>query len=284
MSDEEQAGTGGGQVGLPAGQRRQIAAALRRCLDAIPEGQDPQRGHDAVMALLAEVYAVGGHTGLFELASEAVLLIAGGPGLPVDPDGNAVRYLGHGRNEVNANPTTPAEYQQAEFGTAIMGGDRARGWRLFCHILAPGARLDSDSGAFLSGLIVNAWSRHHGGGLMIRLESRNWPPVCDFCCGPTATAMWYVQGADMDVEGPDGRPVTIRQDDFEHWYGCPACKALVARKQPQWDQVWARHRRFRPDAHREMVFPMFAAYQRLRRGWRPVPLPAQRPEPTPGRL
>lgn len=258
-------------IGLDAAGRATVAAMLDQTLTAIGPAPDPQRAADITLALLEQVDKYAGPVGLFELAAACIDVITGG--LRAAPE-SRMEYLGFGPTEISANPSTPTEYAHARFGTAIIGCDRDLAWRLW-QPLSPGADepVAQATADFLVGLIRNAWNRARGGDLMTVVRSDTaWPPVCDFCIGCPATCMWHVVGSDVRTPHPGGTGAAVlRLDDMEYWYACPTCRGLIARRQPQWDQVWARHRRFRRAARKPETVAMFRIFERPR--IRPAPTP-----------
>lgn len=265
------------QVGLPAAMRREVADAVRANVAALGTRPTPEHAlacsrelHRRLVTITRGQQPIAA---VFEVAWAAAAVIVDG----VHPN-SGWQFLGRGRNEANAVPTTPLEYRIAEFTTTVMRRDRDAGWQLWAAWPRP------LSEEIVTKLVANAWLRSAGGQLLVKLPASKWPPVCDFCCGAVAAWMWHCEGADLVVSGRNGNgDMALRMDDFEYWFGCDDCRPLVARPQPDWEQVWARHLQAKPHADRASVQLVLDAYQQQRRGWQPVTLPAQRPQPTPGR-
>ncbi len=272
------------EVGLPEPHRSTVFDAVVEVLKRMtPEVPDEQKRH-----LLAEFLQVTagrfGLDGLFETACACAQIIAGGT-FRRHPNAEPFRYLGHGENERDTYPGTPGEYTRAQFVTAVINERRADAHQLFTALQPPDQPATDALLEFLSSVLRNAWSRVAGGTLMVRFEADKWPPVCDFCCGVTATTMFRIRGADVKMRHPNGAgELALRVDDMEYWYACPTCSYLVARPRPAWPDVWSRHRRHRPEADRRSVFVMYDLFQRMRLKVAPEPLPPERPQPTPGRI
>lgn len=286
----------GAPVGLdPAGQAN-VARLLCAALDRLLAAAGPDRAVDQSVAVgivgdLVERVAVdsgNADDGLFELAAACADLIGGDVARHRRTEGSPVRYGGHGSKggtEVSLAPGTPVEYTVNRFVTAIFAGDRQAAWAVWQPI-APGGSgsLGEHATWFLVRLMVAAYSEHAGGEQAIIDSPSGWPPTCDFCDTRSAGRwMWHVVGSDVTVRHPNGQTRIYRRDDFEFWFACALCRPHIARKQPDWEPVWARYRRNNPRSQRADVQRMYRIFERLRRHVVPVPVPPQRPLPTPGR-
>lgn len=270
-----------------------VAVLLRLTLDDIgPAVPDQERAADQTVDLLAQADTLGGEAALFELAVACAAVIA--PPGGNQRTGGAVRltHHGYGPDMVAGAPSTTAQYLVQRFITAVLDGDRPACWRVWRQVMPPGIGPDDDMpqalGDFLGLLVRNAWSRHHGGGLLIDMgpgDPADWPPECDFCAAPAAARwMWHAdddgQPIDVGAHMTDRcGPVLVRITDAAHWYGCDGCRPYLVRPKIDWAAVWARHRRQRPGADHGRVMAVLRVFGRTRKGRYPVPLPDQRPAP-----
>lgn len=274
------------EVGLPVAARQQISTTLSTAFAVLPRELGNQAIGDGLDHALRTIVAEFGYLGLFEAACAAALLVSDGPmrgGQPGDMTGEW-KYMGFGPTAASSSPSRPIEYTVSRFATAVMHGRRSEAWALWTDLQPPQREtVGEDATTFLALLMRNAWTRQRGGALQVTLRATKWPPVCDFCCGETALWMWHCVGADVTIADPrphTGGDLTLRMDDMEYWFACRICRSHIAQRKPRWGPVWQRHHRTRPNAQRADTMLLFKLYEQIRTSVLPVPLPAERPQPS----
>ena len=278
--------------GLPAAQRGEVAALLTAALAGLDLSgevteEEVGRFHRATSVLLATVVHAYGWPGIFETACACADISSDG----VRPfGGNPLRYIGRLLPDGTPAPLSRSGQVWADFVTALIGADRTAARFIFDGMQPAQGRDDVPAPTmadFLVEAVCAAYRRQAGGEIQMQMQpGARWPPVCDFCCGPTAVAMFRCDGADLLAEGGPGTlgGLRLRIDDFEFWYACRPCARLIVRRPPDWPQVWQRHRANRPRmVDKESVLLIWTAFHVRRHPGRPEPLPSARPTPTPGR-
>lgn len=267
------------QIGLDEAARRELDVTLQAALAMMPAGAAAEVYERAINELIMSSGTRWGRAAMFELAYTSAVIVTGGE-LRFNPEAR-MEYAGFGPDLRNAQAGTPMEYTVTGFATAAMHGDRERAWQLWRSLTGPDDRLTEDAAELLGQMMRNAWSRLRTGSMSVTLNATLWPPTCDFCCGPPGVVMWECVGADITMTDPrgNGQTVKLTMNDVEYWFACRACRPYLIRRKIDWEPLWRRHKANRPRARKADTFVLFKLYETIRRGYVPVPLPAQRPLP-----
>jgi hypothetical protein len=269
---------------LSKDQVREVAALTSTCLATIPAGQEAAVAGRSMSTLCAQVQSRFGWDGVYEVAHAAAMIVTDGlRRIPESPFG----YVGSQQPDGDWQyPDTVAGYAVRHFATAVIRADPAAARAAFDGLQpdqAAGDRPTAGMAEFLGLILLRGWSRQAGGQLEVKLgPGSRWPPVCDFCCGPPAVAMFAAAPMDpIELDrGSDSMGVgtiSFGNGEDEWWYACWVCRPMVEAAPPRWADVMRRLRGDKADPAAVRV--MLDAFQEARLTRRAVPLPATRPVP-----